>query len=66
MGDKEYANAETQKVVERYGVELFESIRNGKYKPSPLRRVEISKNDRSARQFEIPTVIERVIQQTIA
>ena len=46
--------------------ELLESIRNGKYKPSPVRRVEIPKDNGGIRKLGIPTVIDRIIQQAIA
>lgn len=46
--------------------ELLESIREGKYKPSPVRRKEIPKPDGGARKLGIPTVIDRIIQQAIA
>ena len=46
--------------------ELIESIRNGKYKPSPVRRVEIPKDNGGVRKLGIPTVIDRIIQQAIA
>ncbi|MBB6636069.1 group II intron reverse transcriptase/maturase [Cohnella thailandensis] len=47
--------------------ELLQSIRDGKYKPSPVRRKEIPKPDGSGvRKLGIPTVIDRVIQQAIA
>ena len=46
--------------------ELLESIRQGKYKPRPVRRKEIPKPDGGARKLGIPTVIDRIIQQAIA
>ncbi len=46
--------------------ELLESIRNGKYKPSPVRRVEIPKDNGGVRKLGIPIVIDRIIQQAIA
>ena len=46
--------------------ELLESIRSGKYKPSPVRRVEIPKDNGGVRKLGIPTVIDRIIQQAIA
>jgi len=47
--------------------ELLQSIREGRYKPSPVRRKEISKPDGSGmRKLGIPTVVDRVIQQAIA
>jgi len=46
--------------------ELLTSIANGKYKPNPVRRVEIPKEGGKKRQLGIPTVVDRVIQQAIA
>ena len=46
--------------------ELLRSIRNGSYKPSPVRRKEIPKPDGGVRKLGIPTVVDRVIQQAIA
>ena len=46
--------------------ELLESIRQGKYKPQPVRRKEIPKPDGGVRKLGIPTVVDRMIQQAIA
>ncbi|MGG1618864.1 group II intron reverse transcriptase/maturase [Paenibacillus sp. NRS-1782] len=47
--------------------ELLQNIREGKYKPSPVRRKEIPKPDGSGvRKLGIPTVVDRIIQQAIA
>lgn len=47
--------------------ELIQKIRNGKYKPNPVRRVEIPKEEKGkVRKLGIPTVVDRVIQQAIA
>ena len=46
--------------------ELLESIRQGKYKPQPVRRKEIPKPDGGVSKLGIPTVIDRIIQQAIA
>ena len=46
--------------------ELLQSIRDGSYKPSPVRRKEIPKPDGGVRKLGIPTVVDRVIQQGIA
>jgi RNA-directed DNA polymerase len=47
--------------------ELLQSIREGRYKPNPVRRKEIPKPDGSGvRKLGIPTVIDRIIQQAIA
>jgi group II intron reverse transcriptase/maturase len=46
--------------------ELLTSIQRGKYCPNPVRRVEIPKENGKQRQLGIPTVVDRVIQQSIA
>lgn len=46
---------------------LIQEIRNGKYKPNPVRRVEIPKETKGeVRKLGVPTVVDRVIQQAIA
>lgn len=48
-------------------VELLKSIREGKYKPNPVRRVEIPKDEPGkVRMLGIPTLTDRVFQQAIA
>jgi RNA-directed DNA polymerase len=46
--------------------ELIQSILDGLYRPNPVRRVEIPKDEKSKRQLGIPTVVDRVVQQAIA
>ena len=47
--------------------ELVEQLRKGKYKPNPVRRVEIPKEEKGkVRTLGVPTVVDRVIQQAIA
>ena len=46
--------------------ELLQSIRDGSYEPSPVRRKKIPKPDGGVRKLGIPTVVDRVIQQGIA
>ena len=50
----------------QHKAELLTSIAIGKYKPNPVRRVEIPKEGGKKRQLGIPTVVDRVIQQAIA
>ncbi|MDI6913149.1 MAG: group II intron reverse transcriptase/maturase [Desulfitobacteriaceae bacterium] len=49
------------------GSQLRQSILDGKYRPNPVRRVEIPKDDgKKKRKLGIPTVVDRVVQQAIA
>ena len=48
-----------------HGVELRNALLNGAYKPHPVRRVEIPKDDGSKRKLGIPTVVDRMVQQAM-
>ena len=60
----------TTEEVRQYLIENWENIReqirNRKYKPQPVRRVEIPKPNGGVRNLGIPSVVDRIIEQAIA
>ena len=52
--------------LKQHGENLKQSLLEGKYRPQPVRRVEIPKPEGGKRLLGIPTVVDRMIQQAIA
>lgn len=57
---------EVKEYLTRNWEEIREKIRNRKYKPQPVRRVEIPKPNGGVRKLGIPSVVDRIIEQAIA
>lgn len=57
---------EAKVYLQEHKEEILEAIHQRKYRPQPVRRVEIPKPSGGVRLLGIPTVIDRVIQQAIA
>ena len=56
---------EIDQYIKENWVDIRDKIRRRKYKPKPVRRVEIPKPNGGARNLGIPTVVDRVIEQAI-
>jgi len=52
--------------LKQNGDKIRQSLIDGSYRPSPVRRVKIPKSDGGVRLLGIPTVLDRLIQQAIA
>ena len=51
--------------AERYLAELHEDLKNDRYRPSPVKRVEIPKGGGQTRPLGIPTVKDRIVQTAL-
>lgn len=57
---------EASEFIRQHWEGIRSSLACGRYKPAPVRRVEIPKPDGGSRPLGIPTVLDRLIQQAIA
>ncbi|WP_237266529.1 group II intron reverse transcriptase/maturase [Thauera humireducens] len=57
--------AETAAYLRAHWPRIRESLLDGSYRPSPVRRVQIPKSDGGVRELGIPTVTDRLIQQAL-
>ena len=52
-------------VADRYLAELHENLKNGSYRPGPVKRVNIPKGGGQTRPLGIPTVKDRIVQTAL-
>jgi RNA-directed DNA polymerase len=51
--------------AERYLAELHENLKNGSYRPSPVKRGDIPKGGGQTRPLGIPTIKDRIVQKAL-
>jgi group II intron reverse transcriptase/maturase len=52
--------------LKKHKDELVGSLLSGRFRPKPVRRVEIPKPDGGVRLLGVPTVVDRMVQQAVA
>ncbi len=56
---------QTAELLRRRWSDIRQALLQGRYRPSPVRKVLIPKPDGSQRELGIPTVLDRLIQQAL-
>ena len=56
---------EVAEYIKEHKEEIIDKIRKRKYKPQPVKRVQIPKENGKKRNLGIPTVMDRIIQQAM-
>ena len=54
-----------ERYLERHGQKLHQELLQGRYRPQPVKRVQIPKPGGGTRNLGIPTVVDRCIQQAL-